>query len=94
MSPARDNAPAEPRAGDQGRPLFQHEIRRDGRVVAILRGHTTPAGVTVDSEVYPLSQPAGGDPVLRPFVFTTLDQAHRFAEEALVAFEYLNCTIA
>jgi hypothetical protein len=94
VSSAREYAPAEPSSGDQGRPLFQHEIRRDGRIVAILRGHTTPAGVTVDSEVYPLSQPAGGDPVLRPFIFTTLDQAHRFADEALVAFEYLNCTVA
>jgi hypothetical protein len=94
VSPARDNAPAEPQSDDEARPLFQHEVRRDGRIVAILRGHTTSTGVTVDSEVYPLSQPAGGDPVLRPFVFTTLDQAHRFADEALVAFEYLNCTIA
>jgi hypothetical protein len=94
VSPARDNAPAEPPSGDLARPLFQHEIRRDGRIVAVLRGHTTSTGVTVDSEVYPLTQPAGGDPVRRPFAFTTLDQAHRFADEALVAFEYLNCTIA
>ena len=94
MGSTRDDAPELPPSGGHGRPLFQHEIRRDGRIVAILRGHTTAAGVTVDSEVYPLTQPAGGDPVLRPFVFTTLDQAHRFADEALVAFEYLNCTVA
>ena len=94
MSSAHEYAPEKTASGDPGRPLFQHEIRRDGRIVAILRGHKTSAGVTVDSEVYPLTQPAGGDPVLRPFVFTTLDQAHRFADEALVAFEYLNCTVA
>ncbi len=75
-------------------PLFEHEIRRDGRVVAVLRGHQTSAGVTVDSEVYPLTQPTGGDPVTRPFAFTTLDQAYRFTDEALVAFEFLNCTVS
>jgi len=74
--------------------LFQHEIRRDGRMVAVLCARSTAAGVTVESEVYPLNQPPGTGAVSRPFVFTTLDQARRFADEALQAFEYLNCSIS
>jgi hypothetical protein len=74
--------------------LFQHEVRRDGRVVATLRAYAAAGGFTVESEVFPLTQPVGGDPVTRPFPFTTLEQAHRFVDDALVAFEYLNCTIS
>jgi hypothetical protein len=81
-------------SSDSASMLFQHEIRREGRVVAILRAHSTSTGVRVDSEVYPLNEPAGGTPVTRPFAFTTLDQARRFADEALLAFEYLNCSIS
>ena len=74
--------------------LFQHEIRRDGRVVALLSARSTSTGVTVESEVYPLNQPPGTGAVTRPFTFTTLDQARRFADEALLTFEYLNCSIS
>ena len=73
-------------------PLFQHEVRRDGRVVATLVAHETDDGVTVESEVFPVTQAAGEPGVTRPFAFGTVDQARRFADEALVAFEYLNCT--
>lgn len=75
-------------------PLFEHEVRRDGHVVASLRAFSTPTGVTVESEVYPLTQPKGADPVTRPFAFPTLDHARRFADEALVAFEYLSCDVS
>jgi hypothetical protein len=75
-------------------PLFEHEVRRDGHVVANLRAFETPTGVTVASEVYPLTQPKGADPVTRPFAFPTLDHARRFADEALVAFEYLSCDVS
>ena len=80
-------------AGDAST-LFQHEIRRDGRMVAVLCARSTATGVTVESEVYPLNQPPGTGAVTRPFVFTTLDQARRFADEALQAFEYLNCSVS
>ena len=73
-------------------PLLEHELRRDGRIVLKLRAYASSGGFTVESEVHPLNQPPGGDPILRPFAFSTLDQARRFTDEALVAFEYLNCT--
>ena len=43
--------------------------------------------------MFPVTQAAGEPGVTRPFVFTSLDHARRFADEALVAFEYLNCTV-
>jgi hypothetical protein len=75
-------------------PLFEHEIRRDGRTVATLRAVATPTGVTVESEIYPLTDPAGGEPLRRPFAFTSHDHARRFTDEALLAFEYLNCNVS
>ena len=73
--------------------LFQHEVRRDGHVVATLRAHETADGVTVEAEVFPVTQAPGEPGVTRPFAFASLDHAHRFADDALVAFEYLNCTV-
>lgn len=76
------------------RPLLEHEILRDGRVVAKLLAHRTPAGVTVESTVYPITEANGVEGLKRPFTFSTVDHARRFVDEALVAFEYLNCTVA
>ena len=84
---------AESAAADSARSLFQHEVRRDGHVVATLRAHETADGVTVEAEVFPVTQAPGEPGVTRPFAFASLDHAHRFADDALVAFEYLNCTV-
>ena len=86
-------SPAGSAGADSAGSLFQHEVRRDGRVVATLRAHKTPAGVTVESEVFPVTQVAGQPGVTRPFDFGSLEHARRFADDALVAFEYLNCTV-
>lgn len=84
-----------PHAGTGGGiALFDYEIRRDKRVVARIRAYPSGSGITVESQVFPLTQPPDGGGVTRPFSFQTLEQAHRFADEALLAFEYLNCTIA
>lgn len=80
-------------AGSAGS-LFRYEIRRDGRTVAMLYAHQTATGVVVDSEVFPVTQPAGEPGVKRPFTFGSVDQARRFADDALITFEYLNCTIS
>ena len=73
--------------------LFQHDVRKDGRVVASLRGVRTADGITVETEVYPLTHAVGDEPIPRPFSFATADQARRFVDEALVAFEYLGCAV-
>ena len=73
--------------------LFAYNVRRDGRVIATFNAYQTPMGVTVESQVFPITQPPDAPGLKRPFTFGSLDQARRFADEAIVAFEYLNCTI-
>ena len=90
-----DSLAAEVRGAGSAAPLFAHEIRRDGRVVATLRAQGTQGGgATVETEVFPVTQAVGEAGMTRPFVFPSVEQARRFTDEALVAFEYLNCTVA
>ncbi len=81
-------------SGSGAKALFQHEVRLEGRVVATLRGRATATGVTVDTDVFPITQAAGGEGIRRPFDFPGVSQARRFVDETLVAFEYLNCTVS
>jgi hypothetical protein len=75
------------------RELFQHELRRDGKVVALLRGIPGEHGaVTVEAEVYPVTL-RSVEPQRQPFQFTSREQASRFVEAALDALQYLGCTI-
>ena len=86
-------AEPDPAAAGPGSAFFEHQVRRDGRVLVTLRARATDDGVIVESEIAPASQNPGAGPLTRPFTFATADQARRFADEALVAFEYLNCVI-
>jgi hypothetical protein len=74
--------------------LFRYEVRRDGSVVVTLHAHETASGIVVESEVFPVTHAAGAPGITRPFSFTSLDHAKRFADEALVALEYLSCTVS
>ncbi len=75
------------------RELFQHELRRDGKIVAILRGIPGENGaVTVEAEVHPVTL-IGVEPQRQPFPFTSREQASRFVEGALDALQYLGCTV-
>ena len=74
-------------------PLFEHEIRHDMRVVARLQAHETPDGFVVESYVFPKAAQDAAEPVAQPFAFATLAHARRFVDEAIVAFEYLNCSV-
>lgn len=74
-------------------PLFVHEARRNGTVVAALRGVRRPdGGIIVEATVTPIGQ-SPDNTITRPFAFTTADQAARFVDEALLALEYLDCEI-
>jgi hypothetical protein len=73
--------------------LFSHEVRRDGKPVAVLRGMVADGVVTVETDIHPVGRPPGEPPDQRPFVFTSVDAAQRFADECLTAFEYLDCEI-
>lgn len=83
-----------PAGAGSARTLFTYEVRRDGRVVATLEGQQTSAGTTVATAVYPITAANGESGLTRPFTFGSVDHARRFADEALVVFEYLNCTVA
>ena len=75
--------------------LFAYEARREGRTVAVLRGVEGVNGaVTVETEIFPVTAPANSDPQVRPYAFPTREQATRFVDEALLALEYLGCTLA
>ena len=73
--------------------LFFHEVRREGRPLAVLRGLMTPNGAVVEAEIYPLSEQPGIEPLKRPFPFSTAQQATRFADEALASLEHLGCIL-
>ena len=68
-------------------------FRRDGRVVATLQGHDSGDGVNVDSEVFPVTAADDEPGLKRTFSFPSPDHARRFVDDAIVAFEYLNCVI-
>lgn len=72
--------------------LFEHEARRDGKVLAVLRGIPSEAGVIVEAEVFPVGQ-SSVEGLRRPFPFHGRAQADRFVEEALLCLEYLNCEV-
>lgn len=76
------------------RTLFAHEARRDGKVVARLFGverdeHT----IGVAAEIFPVTLLRNNEPQWRFYDFPTIDQARRFADEALIALEYLGCSV-
>jgi hypothetical protein len=83
----------EPAVAGSERSLFKHEVRREGRVVATLAGVQTSTGATVETEVFPLSAANGEAGLTRPFAFGSTEHARRFADEALIVFEYLNCSV-
>jgi hypothetical protein len=75
------------------RELFQHELRRDGKVIALLRGVAGEnGGVTVEAEVHPAGL-IGTEAQRQPFPFTSREQAARFVEGVLDALQYLGCTV-
>lgn len=74
--------------------LFQHELRRDGKVVALLRGIPGENGaVTVEAEVHPVTMNTPAEPQRQPFPFASREQANRFVEGALDALQYLGCAV-
>jgi hypothetical protein len=80
------------RPGEDGT-LFAYELRREGRPIASLRGVADAGGVTVEAHVHPSGRPPTEPPVVRPFSFPTVEAAHRFVDESLMALEYLDCEL-
>jgi hypothetical protein len=80
---------------EQPHEVFVYRAHRDGKPVVVLRGLQTPGslGLTVEAEVHPLDQGARGAVLRRPYRFASRDQAMRFVDEALLALEYLDCSV-
>ena len=86
-------ARAESAEADSARALFSYVVRRDGRIIATLQGHDSGDGVNVESEVFPVTAEDDEPGLKRTFNFPSPDHARRFIDDAVVAFEYLNCVI-
>jgi len=82
------------KAASQSGELYAYEVRREGRpVVKLTAVADGDQSVTVEAEVFPVTLPPGEGGVRRPFRFATSEAAERFAEETLVALEYLSCDV-
>jgi hypothetical protein len=86
---APDSAPQP--AGGAGRELFVRYARKDGRLVAMLRGVDQGGSFLIEAEVHP----QGADqPVRRgPYTFADADEATAFVAETVTALTYLGCDV-
>lgn len=76
------------------RQLFVRRAVRDGRTVVLLRGLEVGGECAIQADVYPVNG-TGLDAVpVGAHTFPTLDDALTYVEEALLALEYLGCSIA
>jgi hypothetical protein len=67
------------------------EASREGRTVARLRCYDEDGATIVDAEVMPQG---AVQPMRRgPYRFATAPDAFRFLQEALLALQYLGCTV-
>ena len=84
-----------PNGDEQGRTLFAFEAIHEGRLVTRLVGiGSGGADVRVVAEVYPAHAPETSEPQWRFYDFPSPDRARRFADEALMALEYLGCSVS
>ena len=75
------------------RELFSRRGVKDGRLVVALSCQDSGQGFAIALDVYPVTGPALNPIPLGPHPFGTLDDAVGFVEEALLALEYLGCSI-
>ena len=74
--------------------LFVYEANTDGRLVTRLFAIDTDGeAVRIAAEIYPVHAPETNDPQWRFYDFPTRSHAKHFAEETLLALEYLGCLI-
>ena len=75
--------------------IFVYRAHREGRPLVILRGLQSAGsmGLTVEAEVHPMEAGSRGPVLRRPYRFASRDQAMRFVDEALLALEYLDCSV-
>ena len=75
------------------RELFVRQAIKDGRTVVALNGFELAGECVIQADVYPVTG-LGLEPLsLGPYTFATVDEAVGFTEEALLALEYLGCSV-
>ena len=75
-------------------PLFGFEAAKDHRRIVWLAAYAGGEGTTVVAlEVHPVSVVADVDVQHLEVRFDTTEEAQRFADETLMALEYLGCTV-
>ena len=68
------------------------EAVRDGRRVAMIRCLDREEGGTIVEAL--IGPPDGGEPIRRgPYLFGSANEAFRFVHEAVLALQYLGCTV-
>jgi hypothetical protein len=94
MAPAVPIAP-EAHASRIGTPILAYEARKGDERVMLLEAFSEPDGhVSVDAEVWPVRSEERDEPLLASYRFATAALATKFVDEAMIAFEYLGCTVA
>ena len=79
---------------DQTSTLFAFEARRSGRIITrLVAVEADTHRIRVAAEIYPVDVPETTEPQRRFYDFPTRHKARGFADEALLALEYLGCTI-
>ena len=75
--------------------LLAYEATRDGERVMLLEAFGEPDGhVAVDAEIWPVRSTDRTTPVVSSYRFPNAAAATKFADEAILAMEYLGCTVA
>ena len=83
-----------PLSDEQTNTLFTYEAKHDGKLITRLVGVAREGHwVRVAAEVYPVHAPETSDPQWRFYDFPTRERAHHFADETLLALEYLGCIV-
>ena len=79
---------------DAARVLFAYDVSKEGRIVTRLYGFERAGhDIRVAAEIYPVGAPQDSQPQWRFYDFRARDRAHHFADETLLALEYLGCIV-
>ena len=80
--------------GAPDRELLVRHVRKDGQHVVTLRCVQRGDQWLIEGDVYPLGAMRVEPLRAGPYAFATRDDAERFVDDAVLAFEYLGCELA
>ena len=93
MTPVVPIAP-DAHANRVGPPILAFEATKGEERVMLLEAFSEPDGhITIDAEVWSMKGKKRHEPVLTSYRFANMTIATKFVDEAMIALEYLNCTV-